>query len=607
MTHFAVLAPEVNSARIYTGAGPGPMLAAAAAWDQLGVELAATATSFNSAVTGLTAEFWQGSASMAMAYAAAPYAAWLSAAGAQAEHTASQLRAAATTFEAAQAATVHPAVVAANRIRLNALIATNLLGQNTPAVAATEAVYDQLWAQDVTAMAGYHNGISAIAAGLSSWQESLQNLQGPIDNAIASLGLQGNNIGYGNAGTFGIGLWNTGDHNIGIANTGTGNIGIGNTGNGNFGIGNTGDRNIGYFNAGNWNVGFANTGNWNYGFGNPGNGNVGLLLTNEREVGIGGLATTVLIMGGTGLNPIPAPTHVSQIEQLFVTPEYPGYNSAFLVTPSKLFPYTGLHSLTFDASVNQGLNLLNTQIMTELAAGNHTVVLGYSQSATIATLEQGYLMSLPIDQRPLVDQLSFILLGNPSRPNGGFLSRLAGTYIERIGFTFYGANPYSLYPTTDYAIEYDGVSDFPQYLLNPFATTNAFAGMFFRHPTYSSLTASQIASGIVQPVSPSDTTSTYLLIPSDNLPLLDPIRWIPFVGNPVADLVQPSLKVLVDLGYDRTAYQDVPTSFSLGVAPPDTDWTAVTTALQQGALQGIRDATDALALPPPLGLGITLR
>ena len=607
MTHFVVLPPEINSARIFTGAGPGPMLAAAAAWDQLSAELTATATSFSSTVTGLTTGFWQGSASTAMANRALPYAAWLRTASAQAEHSASQLRAAAATFEAARAATVHPAVVAANRILRNSLIAANLLGQNTPAIAASEAVYDQLWAQDATAMASYHNGISAIAARLSSWQEALQNLQGPIDNAIASLGLQGNNIGFGNAGTFGIGLWNTGDHNIGIANTGTGNIGIGNSGTGNFGIGNTGERNIGAFNAGNWNNGFANTGNWNYGLGNPGNGNVGLLLTNERQVGIGGLATTVLIMGGTGVNPVPAPAHVSQIEQLFVTPEYPGYNSAFLVTPSKSFPYTGLHSLTFDASVNQGLANLNTQIMTELAAGNHTVVLGYSQSATIATLEQGYLMSLPIDQRPLIDQLSFILLGNPSRPNGGFLSRLAGTYIERIGFTFYGANPYSLYPTTDYAIQYDGVSDFPKYLLNPFATTNALAGMFFTHDTYSGLTASQIASGIVQPVSPSDTTSSYILIPSENLPLLEPLRWIPLVGNPVADLVQPSLKVLVDLGYDRTAYQDVPTPFSWGVAPADTDWTAVTIALQQGVQQGIRDATASLALPPPVGLGVTLR
>lgn len=602
--NFTVLPPEVNSTRIYTGAGPGPMLAAATAWDGVAAELQAAADAFAATIAGLTAESWQGAASTAMANMAASYATWLSASSAQAEQTAGQLRTAATVFEAVAAATVHPALVAANRAQLNALVASNLFGQNTPAVAATEAVYEQMWAQDVAAMVEYHTGMSGVAAQLTSWQESLQ---GPVHDAIATLGLPGNNIGYGNTGTFSIGVGNTGNFSIGFWNTGNNNIGIANTGNGNFGIGNTGNRNIGYFNAGNFNVGFANTGNGNFGFGNPGNGNVGVLLTDEHQVGVGGVNTTVLIMGGTGLSPLPSPGHVARIEELFVSPDYPGYTAAFLVTPSKLFPYTGLHSLTFDASVTQGVHDLNTQIMAQLATGNHTVVLGYSQSATVATLEQRYLMSLPANQRPLTDQLSFILLGNPSRPNGGFLSRLAGAYIDKIGFTFYGANPYNPYPTTDYSIQYDGVSDFPQFVLNPFSTANAVAGMFRTHPTYGSLTADQIASGIVQPVSPSDTTSTYILIPSQNLPLLDPVRWIPFIGNPLADLIQPDLKVLVDLGYDRTAYQDVPTGFSLGVAPPDTDWAAVAAELQQGAIQGVRNAMTTAALPPPFGLGINLR
>ena len=44
--------------------------------------------------------------------------------------------------------TVPPAVVAANRAQLATLVATNVFGQNTPAIAATEAQYAEMWAQD---------------------------------------------------------------------------------------------------------------------------------------------------------------------------------------------------------------------------------------------------------------------------------------------------------------------------------------------------------------------------------------------------------------------------------------------------------------------------
>ncbi|KCQ89356.1 hypothetical protein X198_02444 [Mycobacterium tuberculosis BTB11-300] len=98
-----------------------------------------------------------------MAGAAAPYVGWLSAAAGQAELSAGQATAAATAFEAALAATVHPAAVTANRVLLGALVATNILGQNTPAIAATEFDYVEMWAQDVGAMVGYHAGAAAVA------------------------------------------------------------------------------------------------------------------------------------------------------------------------------------------------------------------------------------------------------------------------------------------------------------------------------------------------------------------------------------------------------------------------------------------------------------
>ena len=159
---FGVLPPEINSGRIYDGPGLGPMLAAAAAWDGLAAELHSTAASYSSVTSSLTAG-WQGPSSTTMADAVAPYTAWMRATASQAEQTATQARAAAAAYETAFAATVPPPVVAANRALLMSLIATNIFGQNTPAIAATEAQYAEMWAQDAMTMYGYA-GSSAAAS-----------------------------------------------------------------------------------------------------------------------------------------------------------------------------------------------------------------------------------------------------------------------------------------------------------------------------------------------------------------------------------------------------------------------------------------------------------
>src|SRR5690242_1694630 len=140
---------------MYAGPGSGPMMAAAAAWDEIAAELGVAASSYNSVVTELTSGPWVGPASASMLAAITPYVSWLSAMAAQAEETAGQGRAAAAAFEAAFAMTVPPPVIAANRVLLATLIATNFFGQNTPAIMATEAQYMEMWAQDAAAMAGY--------------------------------------------------------------------------------------------------------------------------------------------------------------------------------------------------------------------------------------------------------------------------------------------------------------------------------------------------------------------------------------------------------------------------------------------------------------------
>ncbi|ORB83777.1 hypothetical protein B1987_08110 [Mycobacterium kansasii] len=170
---FGALPPEVNSLRMYCGPGSAPLLAAVAAWDGLAAELRSTANSYDAVISELAGEGWLGPASASMAAAVAPYMAWMSSTGVQAEQTAAQAAAAAGAFEAAYAMTVPPAMVAANRARLMMLIATNIFGQNTPAIAATEAEYGEMWAQDAAAMYGYAAGAAA-ASTLTPFTEPAQ-------------------------------------------------------------------------------------------------------------------------------------------------------------------------------------------------------------------------------------------------------------------------------------------------------------------------------------------------------------------------------------------------------------------------------------------------
>lgn len=163
---FGALPPEINSGRMYAGPGCGSMMAASAAWDGLAADLHSTAGSYEAVISDLASAAWLGAASVAMTAAAAPYVAWLTMTASLCEQAATQARAAAAAYETAFAMTVPPPMIAANRTQLMLLIATNILGQNTPAIAATEAEYGEMWAQDAGAMYEYA-GASAAASALS--------------------------------------------------------------------------------------------------------------------------------------------------------------------------------------------------------------------------------------------------------------------------------------------------------------------------------------------------------------------------------------------------------------------------------------------------------
>ncbi|WP_420714674.1 PPE family protein [Mycobacterium sp. Aquia_213] len=171
---------------MYAGPGSGPLLAAAVAWDEVAAELESSAAGYSASVSDLTGLTWLGPSSMAMSGAAAPYVAWLQAAGAQAGITAAQAYAAAAAYEAAFAMTVPPPLIASNRAQLLALIATNFFGQNTAAIAATEAEYMAMWVQDAAAMYGYATEAET-ASTLQSFDEPPQttNPNGQTDQATS--------------------------------------------------------------------------------------------------------------------------------------------------------------------------------------------------------------------------------------------------------------------------------------------------------------------------------------------------------------------------------------------------------------------------------------
>ncbi len=152
---FAARPPEVNSTMMYSGAGAGPMTAAASTFGTLSSELATNAAAYESVIQQLTGSDWTGPSATAAATAAQQNIDWLNTTSVQLQEAAAKATASAAAYEAAFSATIPPPVVYANRAQLAALVATNILGQNTPAIAANEAMYGEFWAQDATALTTY--------------------------------------------------------------------------------------------------------------------------------------------------------------------------------------------------------------------------------------------------------------------------------------------------------------------------------------------------------------------------------------------------------------------------------------------------------------------
>ncbi|OBK38964.1 hypothetical protein A5658_25475 [Mycobacterium sp. 1245111.1] len=287
-----------------------------------------------------------------------------------------------------------------------------------------------------------------------------------------------------------------------------------------------------------------------------------------------------LVMGGSGM-PLPDDAWVDTIASLFLPANA---DATALYTPEEFYPLS-LNELTLDDSVSQGLNDLNTALQPYLDSGTPVGVFGYSQSAIIASLEMSQLEAQGVPS----SDVSFTLIGDLMNPNGGLFERFAGLDLTSLGIDFSGATPSDDYATTIYTMEYDTWADFPKYPLNILSDLNAF--MSQTHFDYDTLTPEQIAQAI--PLETTGGLTDYYIIPADDLPLLDPVRDIPIVGNPIADLLQPDLTALVNLGYGDPDYGWSTTpaneATEFGLFPSIEDIEKLPNLLITGTEQGIQD------------------
>lgn len=326
--------------------------------------------------------------------------------------------------------------------------------------------------------------------------------------------------------------------------------------------------------------------------------------------------TESLIVGPSGV-PIPPQSYIDAVSERFIDPTAPFFpgqpvfsvdhaNAVF--TPEGLQPLNGIKVLPLDPSVAQGSTIVENTINQQIVAGNDVVYSGYSQSSTIASQVMRDLLALPLAEQPTADQLSFVLLADPNNPDGGLLSRfgdptLPPLALPSLQLTFSPATPAdTVWETAIYTREYDGFADFPKYPINFLSTLNAFIGLQTLHSAYPELTPEQLATAVQVPTSQGYTgATTYWMIPTEHLPLADLIRQIPVVGTPLADLLEPDLRVLVNLGYGpdpdvgwSTTGADLPTPFGLFPSFTPEQFDAVMDALATGAQDGFAKAVSDL-------------
>jgi hypothetical protein len=290
-----------------------------------------------------------------------------------------------------------------------------------------------------------------------------------------------------------------------------------------------------------------------------------------------------LILGHAFL-PTPDASYIQQVMDTYIDPTpayfsgqpvYSGYSPVGVTTPET----------DYDSGLTQGVADLNQAIIQQLADGNNVAVFGYSMSPSVETQEMINLDALGAGA-PSPDHLSFILAEDLNNPDGGIFERFPGI----AGVTLPATPADTPYTTDIYTIEYSGASDFPQYSSNMLADLNAVDGYLDLHPYLlpgwpAYFTPSELAGAVQEPTSTADVATNYYLIPTQDLPLLNDLRGEPGAPSAYADLIQPDMRVLVDLGYNWTGDANVVTPATL--TSPGIDTPVVDAYLDAGADQGM--------------------
>ncbi len=310
------------------------------------------------------------------------------------------------------------------------------------------------------------------------------------------------------------------------------------------------------------------------------------------------LAATALIVPGTGTpNANIVGDYMENARDYYISPFNPACTEANdcalqgIDYPAQFWPiplpgWGGLQGAKWDVSTGEGLSTLNSTLVDTLAQNppnTPVVIFGYSQGGNIVSREKRNLAGLPKDQT----YLSFVMIGNTNRPNGGLFERLAFLgHVPILDATFGLPAPTDTCDhicATDIAFRYDGVADFPLYPLNALAVLNAIAGFLYIHGTYlapnedsdvgelpDGYTPEELAEQLANEDNWDEHGDTrYITIPTKTLPIVRPfLEFAGFTGTgfiikPIVTLLTPVLEVLIEAGYDRSLSYGVPAPFRL--------------------------------------------
>ncbi len=380
-----------------------------------------------------------------------------------------------------------------------------------------------------------------------------------------------------------------------------------------------------------------------------------------------------MFVGASG-TPIPGPDYIGAAYELYVAPIYgaigspggitsfyqatsdvpgtPGFFGDGVFTPEGLYPLeaAGVHQLylnypqvdglpSLTSSVGQGATAVQQAVLSDILKDDASTVFGYSQGSTLNGIAMQLLDPTGAEKTGPLDP-KFLLIADPSNPNGGLLERFNGfetmsghTVVDplslpSLGISFDGATPSDDFTTTIYSLEYDGFADFPRYPLNFLSDLNAFLGIADLHGTYlngaanpdldlpgptaADIDAAKLLTGSEALGTPDSLTNYYMIDTIDGQPVTPPLvstlGELPVVGKPLADLLGPDLTVLINLGYggDNLGYSDapanIPTPFGLF---PDVNTTDLTSELTGGAQTGFAAFENDLSNPAALFASLT--